>query len=339
MCAMRLGRATLKLDHAPGVLSSASAVGKKEGEGPLKRSFDYIGPDAYFGEKSWEKAESALLKKCFGIACGKAGIAQGDLDYILSGDLLNQCAGSAYALRESGAPYLGLYGACSTMAEALSLAAVLIDAGAGEKVAALTSSHFCSAERQFRFPLEYGSMRTPTSQWTVTGAGALILAAAAPAPYITRVTTGRIVDMGITDTSNMGAAMAGAACDTLERHFEDTGRGVDYYDAVITGDLGITGGDILRELMGMDGLSLDARHFDCGGIIYDAERQGVCAGGSGCGCSASVLAGYVLDNLRSGVWKRVLFAATGALMSPTTSQQGESIPGICHAVSFEMERC
>lgn len=339
MCAKRLGRATLELTRAPGVLASASVVGKKEGDGPLKRSFDCISEDAYFGERSWEKAESALLKKCFDLVCGKAGVAPGDLDYVLSGDLLNQCAGSAYALRDSGAPYLGLYGACSTMAEALALASILIDGGAGKKVTALTSSHFCSAERQFRFPLEYGSVRTPVSQWTVTGAGALILAGDAPAPYITRVTTGKIVDLGVTDASNMGAAMAPAACDTLERHFADTGRSPDYYDAIITGDLGITGGKILTELLSLDGISLGARYFDCGGMIYDAKRQGVCSGGSGCGCSASVLAGYVLDNIRSGGWKKVLFAATGALMSPTTSQQGESIPGICHAVAFETERC
>ena len=339
MCAKRLGRQSLLIENPPGVLGSASIAGRKEGEGPLKRSFDYICRDAWFGEKSWEKAESAMLKKCFSTACEKAGIPPAELDCILSGDLLNQCAGSAYALRDTGVPCLGLYGACSTMAEALCLAALLIDGGAAEKVAALTSSHFCSAERQFRYPLEYGSVRTPSSQWTVTGAGAFILARGADAPYITRVTIGRILDAGITDTSNMGAAMAPAACDTLSAHFEDTGRGPDYYDAVITGDLGITGSALLKELMSAEGINLSAAHMDCGAVIYDAERQGVCSGGSGCGCSASVMAGYVLDNMRSGVWKRVLFAATGALMSPTVSQQGESIPGICHAMALEMEAC
>ena len=338
MCAKRLGGATLQLERAPGVLSSASVAGKKEGEGPLKRCFDYISPDAWFGEKSWEKAESTMLRKCFSIACDKAALAPSGLDFILSGDLLNQCAGSAYALRDSGAPYLGLYGACSTMSEALCLGSVLIDGGAGQKVAALTSSHFCSAERQFRYPLEYGSIRTPTSQWTATAAGAVILCDSAPAPYITQVTIGRIMDAGVTDTSNMGAAMAMAACDTLTRHFEDTGRGPDYYDAVLTGDLGRVGSEILAELMAMRGIGLGAKHMDCGSLIYDAERQGVCSGGSSCGCSASVFAGYALGNMRSGIWKRVLFAATGALMSPTTSLQGESIPGICHAVAFESER-
>ena len=339
MSAKRLGRQTLELQNGPGVLASASVVGKKEGEGPLRRSFDQICPDAYFGQKSWEKAESELLRRCFAAVCDKAALAPSELDLILSGDLLNQCAGSAYAMRDSGAPYLGLYGACSTMSEALCLAAVLLDSGAAETAAALTSSHFCSAERQFRFPLEYGSMRTPTSQWTVTGAGAVILSASAGAPYVTRVTVGRIVDLGVTDAANMGAAMAPAACDTLCAHFAETGREPDYYDAIITGDLGLVGSRILAELMDMRGCSPGARHLDCGALIYDAGRQGVCAGGSGCGCSASVLAGYVMDNMRSGVWKRVLFAATGALMSPTVSLQGESIPGICHALALESERC
>ena len=340
MCAERLGKQTFKIERAAGVLASASAVGKKEGEGPLKRCFDYISPDARFGEKSWEKAESAMLRKCLELACGKSGTSSESLDLILSGDLLNQCAGSAYALRDTGVPYLGLYGACSTMAESLCLAALIIDGGAAEKVAALTSSHFCTAERQFRYPLEYGSVRTPTSQWTVTGAGALILARGAPAPYVTRVTLGRILDAGITDTSNMGAAMAPAACSTLLAHFAETGRGPDYYEAIVTGDLGTTGSAILHELLAMDGVTLGAKHMDCGSVIYDLDRQqDVCSGGSGCGCSASVLAGYVLDNLRSGVWHRVLFAATGALMSPTTSLQGESIPGICHAAALETEIC
>ena len=337
MCAKRLGDATLKIERGCGVLASASAAGKKEGEGPLRRYFDYISPDAWFGEKSWERAESAMLRKCFELVCDKADTAPSGLDFILSGDLLNQCAGSAYALRDSMAPYLGLYGACSTMAEALCLGALLIDGGAAEKVAALTSSHFCSAERQFRYPLEYGSVRTPTSQWTVTAAGAVILSSAARSPVVTHVTIGRIIDAGVTDTSNMGAAMAMAACDTLARHFADTGRAPDYYDAVITGDLGQVGSDILRELMAMRGITLDARYSDCGVLIYDAKRQGVCSGGSGCGCSASVLAGYVLEQMRTGAWKRVLFAATGAMMSPTTSLQGESIPGICHAAALETE--
>ena len=335
----RVGSQTLALDRPPSILVGASVAGKKEGQGPLRRSFDYISTDAYFGEASWEKAESAMLRLCFDLACDKAKTAPSELDFILSGDLLNQCAGSAYALRGLTPPYLGLYGACSTMAESLLLASLLIDGGCGKKVAALTSSHFCSAERQFRFPLEYGSVRTPTSQWTVTGAGTLILGDEGPGPYITHVTPGRIVDAGITDANNMGAAMAPAACDTLRAHFADTGRTPAYYDAIITGDLGLLGRDIVRELLGMEGLDLGAAYTDCGVLIYDSAAQGTCSGGSGCGCSASVLAGHILRCLREGVWGRVLFAATGALMSPTTTLQGESIPGICHALAIEKERC
>lgn len=335
----RVGAQTQMLDQQPSILEGAAVVGSREGQGPLGRRFDYISQDAYFGESSWEKAESAMLRMCFDLACDKAKLAPSELDFILSGDLLNQCAGSAYALRGLTPPYLGLYGACSTMAESLLLASLLIDGGCGKKVAALTSSHFCSAERQFRFPLEYGSVRTPTSQWTVTGAGALILGDEGPGPYVTCVTPGRIVDAGITDANNMGAAMAPAACDTLSAHFQDTGRAPSYYDAVITGDLGLLGRDITRELLGMQGVDLGPGYTDCGVLIFDSAAQGTCSGGSGCGCSASVLAGHILSCLRDKVWNRVLFAATGALMSPTTTLQGESIPGICHAVAIENARC
>ena len=323
----------------PVILASASVVGKKEGEGPLHGRFDSVSQDTYFGTKSWEQAESAMLRQCFDLVCQKAGLQPEQLDYVLSGDLLNQCVGSAYAMRDIGVPYLGLYGACSTMAESLSLAAMLIDGGYAEHAAALTSSHFCSAERQYRFPLEYGGVRTPTAHWTVTGSGALILGASGNGPRVTMVTTGKIADAGITDANNMGAAMAPAACDTLTAHFRDTGRTPSYYDAVITGDLGLIGRDIVRELMGMRGIDLGPAYTDCGVLIYDSAAQDTHAGGSGCGCSASVLAGHILRCLREGVWKRVLFAATGALMSPTTTLQGESIPGICHAVALENVRC
>ena len=337
MSALRSGHGTLLLERAPGVLAAASVVGKKEGAGALAGYFDRVETDASFGQKSWERAESAMLRECLRLACEKAGIAAQSLDAVLAGDLINQCAGSSYALRDCGAPFIGLYGACSTMAEALCLAAVIIDGGGAGKVAALTGSHFCTAERQFRFPLEYGALRTPSSQWTVTGAGALILSDAAPPPYVTCVTFGVPYDAGIKDTSDMGAAMAPAACSTLLAHFAATGREPDFYDAVITGDLGRRGSDILAELLEMNGLRLGGRHIDCGSLIYGGDRS-VKSGGSGCGCSASVLAGYVLSRLRSGEWKRVLFAATGALMSGVTSQQGESIPGVCHAAALEMER-
>lgn len=338
MSSKKLGTQTVKLDNPPSIAAGACVAGKKEGEGPLKGYFDYISDDSYFGEESWEKAESAMLKQCFSLVCDKAKIAPSDIEYILSGDLLNQCTGSAFALRDSGIPYWGLYGACSTMAESLALAAMLLDGGYCDTACAITSSHFCSAERQFRFPLEYGGQRTPSAQWTVTGAGGIILRSMGPAPYITHVTTGRIVDAGITDANNMGAAMAPAAYETLSAHFADTGRGPDYYDAIVTGDLGKIGHEILRELFLKDGLDLGPRCMDCGLLIYSLDSQDVHAGGSGCGCSASVLAGHLLSGVTDGRWPKLLFAATGALMSTTTSQQGESIPGICHAVAIEMDR-
>jgi len=338
MSVKRLGSQTVRLENPPTIAAGASVVGKKEGEGPLKSCFDFISDDSYFGEKSWEKAESAMLKQCFARMCDKAKIAPSELEYILSGDLLNQCTGSALALRDSGVPYLGLYGACSTMAESLSLAAMLLDGGYGDSACALTSSHFCSAERQFRFPLEYGGQRTPSAQWTVTGAGGVVLRAVGAGPYVTHVTTGRIVDAGVTDANNMGAAMAPAAYETLSAHFADTGRGPDYYDAIVTGDLGKIGHQILQELFWADGVDLGERYQDCGLLIFDPDAQDVHAGGSGCGCSASVLAGYLLPGVTDGRWPRLLFAATGALMSTTSSQQGESIPGICHAVAIEQER-
>lgn len=334
----RLGKQTVKLSCPPSVAAGACVVGKKEGEGPLKNYFDYISDDSYFGEKSWEKAESTMLKQCFGIVCDKAKMPPSDIEYVFSGDLLNQCTGSAFAMRDSGIPYFGLYGACSTMAESLSLAAMAIDGGYCDRAVALTSSHFCSAERQFRLPLEYGGQRTPTAQWTVTGAGALALSAQGPGPYITHVTTGKIVDAGITDANNMGAAMAPAAYETLKAHFEDTGRDPSYYDAIVTGDLGMLGHEILLDMFLGDGVDLGPCCMDCGILIYAVDSQDVHSGGSGCGCSASVLAGHLLNGMTSGRWPKLLFAATGALMSPTSSQQGESIPGICHAVALETDR-
>jgi len=327
----RIGKQTLLLPTAPAVLGSAAVVGKKEGEGPLKDRFDSISEDSYFGQSTWEKAESHMLRQCFELCCDKA-----ELDYILAGDLLNQCISSAFAMRQSAVPYLGLYGACSTMAEALSLGALLVDGGFAEKTCALTGSHFCTAERQYRFPLEYGGQRTPSSQWTATGAGAVILGKTGSI-RISHVTHGRIVDAGIKDASNMGSAMAPAAFDTIRAHFRDTGRSPEDYGAIFTGDLGALGHDILQALFRADGVTLGPRYMDCGVLLYDLATQNVNAGGSGCGCSAAVLAGHILRAMENGVWERVLFAATGALMSPTSSQQGESIPGICHAVALEME--
>lgn len=327
---------TLVLKNAPAVSAFASVVGQKEADGPLGRRFDAVETDARAGQDSWEKAESAMLRRAIDMAAERAGGAPG---CVLAGDLLNQCAGSAYAVRGLAAPFFGLYGACSTMAEGLGLAALLVDGGYFESAAAATGSHFCSAERQFRYPLEYGGVRTPTAQWTVTGAGCVVLSHDGAGPYITRFTPGRIVDAGIKDMANMGAAMAPAAYDTLKRHFEQTGRAPGYYDVVLTGDLGRLGQEILRDLFAADGVDLGPNYMDCGVLIYDIERQDTHCGGSGCGCSASVLTGHFLRGMRDGLWRRVLFAATGALMSPTTAQQGESIPAICHAVAIESGRC
>ncbi len=320
----------------PCIISEAAVVGSKEGEGPLRERFDIISRDSYFGQKSWEKAESTMLRKCFDLAVSKAAISPKQIQYLLAGDLLNQCTSSAFALRDSGLPFFGLYGACSTMGESLSLAAMLVDGGFADCVCAMTSSHFCSAERQFRLPLEYGGQRSPTAQWTVTGAGSLILASKGKGPRVTHVTVGKIVDAGITDGSNMGAAMAPAALDTLLTHFRDTGRSPTYYDAIISGDLGAFGHNILAELLEKEGLKMPKVFTDCGLLIFNRTKQDTHCGGSGCGCAASVLCGHILKCLREGIWKRVLFAPTGALMSPTSSMQGESIPGICHAAAIEV---
>jgi stage V sporulation protein AD len=331
----RLGGQTVRFQSPPSIIGYASVAGKKEGEGPLRDTFDLISYDSYFGEKTWEKAESAMLKQCFGLCCDKARVTPSELDYIFSGDLLNQCMGSAVAMKDCPAPYFGLYGACSTMAEGLSLAAMTLDGGFADTACALTSSHFCSSERQYRFPLEYGGVRAPTAQWTVTGAGSAILRAQGAGPYITHVTTGCITDAGITDSTNMGAAMAPAAYSTLKAHFADTGRNPYYYDAIFTGDLGMLGHDLLQGFFRQDGTELGVMYMDCGMLIFDRSTQDVHAGGSGCGCSASVLCGHILRAMSRGIFNRVLFAATGALLSPTSSQQGDSIPGICHAVAIE----
>ena len=333
----RVGRRTVALPHPPSVRSCACIGGKFEGQGPLGSCFDELGEDSFFGEATWEKAESAMQKRALSRALDKAGLKAGDLDYILAGDLLNQCVGSAFGLRDFGIPFYGLYGACSTMGESLSLASLLIDGGFARRAAAMTSSHFCTAERQYRMPVPYGSQRTPTAQWTATAAGCTILEEKGQGPYVTHVICGRIVDKGITDANNMGAAMAPAAYDTLSAFFRATETGPKDYDLILTGDLGELGHDIVRDFFQRDGVDLGDRYQDCGLLLYDREAQDMHAGASGCGCSAAVLNGYVLPGLRAGKWRRVLFAPTGALLSPTTSFQGESVPGICHAVCLSAE--
>ncbi|MGI6030231.1 MAG: stage V sporulation protein AD [Eubacteriales bacterium] len=331
----RLGKRTVRLAQPPVILGEASIVGKKEGEGPLRDCFDHIEQDTTFGQDTWERAESHMQTLCLRKALEKASLAADRLHCLFAGDLLNQCIGSTYGLREFGVPMAGLFGACSTMAEGLALAAMNLDGGFSDYAAAITSSHFCTAERQFRMPLEYGGQRPPTAQWTVTGSGAMVLSAQGEGPRITHCTLGRIVDMGVTDANHMGGAMAPAACDTLEAYFQDTGTRPQQYDLIVTGDLGYLGRGVVLDQFQQQGMELAGVYDDCGCMIYDASRQDVNSGGSGCGCSAVVLAGYILPRLRSGEWKDVLFVGTGALMSPTACQQGESIPGIAHLVRIQ----
>lgn len=313
-------------------------MGKKEGEGPLAACFDYVDTDDAFGASTWEQSERAMQQKALTLALEKAGPGEGQLDWLFAGDLLNQCISSSFAARDQKCPFFGLYGACSTMGEGLALAAMTLDGGFGQRAGVVVSSHFCTAERQYRTPLEYGSQRTPTAQWTVTAAGAVLLSREGPGPYLTHVTPGRVVDKGVTDTNNMGAAMAPAAYDTIRAHLQDTGREPGFYDLIITGDLGQLGGELLRELFQQDGVDLSPRYADCGLMIFDLERQDVHCGGSGCGCSAAVLTGHLLPGMRAGRWNNILFCPTGALHSPTTACQGESIPGICHAIALSNRR-
>lgn len=333
----KVGKQTSQLQNPPSINASASIVGPKEGKGPLADYFDQTVDDEFWGEKSWEKAESKFMREVLGKTVAKASIAINAVDFIIAGDLLNQCIAANFGIRDSNIPFFGVFGACSTIGEAMSLGAFLIDGGFACNVVCLTSSHFCSAEKQFRFPLELGSQRPPTAQWTVTGAGGVLLGAEGNGPYVTRITTGKIVDMGIKDQNNMGAAMAPAAADTIFAHFEDTGLPHDYYDMVVTGDLGMVGSRILDDLLSSNGIRIGSILNDCGLMIFD-KKQDVHAGGSGCGCSATVLAGFLLDRLRKGKLNRILFVPTGALLSPTSVQQGESIPCIAHAVAIENTR-
>ena len=334
--AIKIGRQSIMLSNPVRVLSTAAVGGKKESQGPLRHCFDILSEDSYFAQPTWEKAEIEMMQRCMKRCVEKAPAQSTKPECIVGGDLLNQCISSAFAAKDSKLPYFGLYGACSTMAEGLTIAALLIDSGAYKTAMALTGSHFCTAERQYRFPMEYGGQRPPSAQWTVTGAGAALLSTKG-GPGISCLTPGRIVDAGICDAGNMGAAMAPAAYDTITQHFRDSGRDFDYYDAVFTGDLGALGHDILQDMLQKDGLHPGAKYMDCGVLIYDLRTQDVHSGGSGCGCSASVLCGHIIPAMTRGVWTRVLFAATGALMSPLSCQQGCSIPGICHAVALEME--
>lgn len=330
----KLGKQTWQFNQPPVIISSSSIVGEMEGKGPFGRFFDYVLEESGFGEKTWEKGESKMLREAVKLALGKASLNVNDLDLMLAGDLLNQIVSSNLAAREIGLPFIGLYGACSTMALSLMVSAMLIDGGFAQRVVAATSSHHDTAERQYRFPTEYGSQRLPWAQWTVTGAGAFILSQEGLGPVITHATMGRIMDLGTTDSNDMGSSMAPAATDTLINHFRDTGRKPEDYDLILTGDLGKVGKSITRDLMKKEGYYLGERFEDCGVLIF-SDDQDAHAGGSGCACSSVMLAGPVLQRMQEGNYQRIMLVGTGALLSPLTVQQGESIPTIAHLVVIE----
>lgn len=334
MAINKRGKQSFSLPQLPVIHAWASVAGKKESEGPLAHTFDVTSQDTFFGQKTWEQAEKQMQQTALEKLAEKAGKKKTDFDLVLSGDLLNQCIGSSFSLRNTGIPHLGLYGACSTMAESLLVASMVVGGGFFDHVVAMTSSHFASSERQYRFPLGYGGQRTPTAQWTVTGAGAALVCPSGNGPRIEGCTIGTVTDLGIKDANNMGAGMAPAAFQTIRTHMEDFGRNPQDFDLIVTGDLGQLGKELLLELGKRDGLNLGGRIADCGTMVFDPTVQDVHAGGSGCGCSAITLCGTLLNQLQEGKLKRILFCGTGALLSPTSTQQGLPIPGVCHAVSI-----
>ena len=329
---MKRGKQSFRLENPPVITCWASVAGKKESEGPLGKLFDQTDPDPHFGQKTWEQGEKRMQQLALEHLLQKSKITDETLDAVFSGDLLNQCIGSSFTLRNRNIPHLGLYGACSTMAESILLASMAVGGGFLDHAVAMTSSHFASSERQYRFPLGYGGQRTPTSQWTVTGSGAVLLCKEGKGPRVECATIGTVTDLGITDANNMGAAMAPAALATIRAHFRDINVNAEHFDRIITGDLGAHGSQMLLELARRDGICLAGKLMDCGVEIFDRTKQDVHSGGSGCGCSAITLCASILPKLADGTWKRVLFCGTGALLSPTSTQQGLPIPGICHAV-------
>lgn len=335
MINQKIGRHSFRLGNPVYISQWASIAGKKESEGPLSHYFDETDQDAYFGQKTWEQAEKQLQKRTMETLLEKSQLTHKEIDVVFSGDLLNQCIGSSFALRNTDIPHLGLYGACSTMAESLLAASMAVGGGFCRKVIAMTSSHFASSERQYRFPLGYGGQRTPNSQWTVTGCGAALVTAEGRGPKITGATIGTITDLGVKDANNMGAAMAPAALSTIKTHFEDFGVSADDYDLIVTGDLGQVGKEALMMLSHNAGIPLGGKLTDCGTLVFDCVNQDVHAGGSGCGCSAVTLCGYLLNKLKERKLKKILFCGTGALLSPTSTQQNLPIPGVCHAVVIE----
>ena len=332
MAKFKQGRQSFRLENPPVITNWASVAGKKEIDGPMTHTFDVKCRDPYFGQKTWEQAEKHMQQLVLNKLISKAGISRENIGLVFSGDLLNQCIGSSFSLRNTNIPHLGLYGACSTMSESLLMASMAVGGGFSDNVVAMTSSHFASSERQYRFPLGYGGQRTPTSQWTVTGSGAALVCAEGTGPKIIGCTIGTVTDFGIKDANNMGAAMAPAAYHTIRAHLDDFQHVPSDFDMIVTGDLGQIGKELLMELARKDGISLGGKITDCGTLVFDNTTQDVHAGGSGCGCSAITLCGYLLEQLKSGKMKKILFCGTGALLSPTSTQQGLPIPGVCHAV-------
>lgn len=350
----KLGKQTFKFPSMPRIAGAYSIVGEKEGKGPMAKWFDLILEEDTYGEKTWEKAESKMLKQAILQAIQRSGKEKQDVDAVLSGDLINQLMSSSFMARDLSIPFLGLYGACSTMAESMILGSVMIDGGYASNVIAAASSHYCTAERQFRMPLEHGNQRPPSAQWTATASGAMVLSAFDKGDeavtqgqalfqsqevkelYVTHATPGKIIDTGIKDVNQMGAAMAPAAADTIIRHLSDTKRSPDYYDLILTGDLGLIGKEIALDLLSAAGVETDGNFKDCGSMLYD-KKQDTHSGGSGCGCSASIFSGYVYREMRLGKIKNALLISTGAMLSTISSQQGESVPGIAHAVAVTTE--
>lgn len=333
--AKQIGHQTIFFDNKPKIISNASIVGPKEGKGLLADYFDLVLEDVLWGEENWEKAESKILKETIKMVIKKANLDISDIRYIYVGDLLSQLIGSTFALRELNKPFIGLYGACSTMGEALLLSAINVDGGGANHCIATTSSHFCGSEKQFRYPLEYGAQRPKTSTWTVTGSGAVIVAKVGQGPMVTYGTPGKIVDLGVKDANNMGAAMAPAAADTIVSFLKDTNKQPNEFDIIATGDLGAVGRELVIDLVKKEGYKLGDNYIDCGVEIFDSTVQNTCAGGSGCGCSAVTLSGYLLDKMEKKEINKLLFVPTGALLSTVSANQGETIPGIAHAVVLE----
>lgn len=338
MAQNKRGKQSIVFEKKPVITAWASVAGKKEGEGPLRKLFDLVNEDTYFGEKTWEQGEKKLQQLALQTLVSKAGLELSEIDLVYSGDLLNQCIGSSFSLRNQNIPHLGLYGACSTMAESLLLAAMTVNADYADRVIAMTSSHFASSERQYRFPLGYGGQRTPTAQWTVTGSGAVLVCSYGAGTQIESATIGTVTDLGIKDANNMGAAMAPAAFQTIRTHFDDLSCGPEDFDLIVTGDLGHLGSELLTELFKKEGIPMEKVLTDCGKLVFDHTSQDVHAGGSGCGCSAVTLCSDLLNRLNTGKLNQILFCGTGALLSPTSTQQGLPIPGVCHAVSLKAGR-